>query len=752
MDILKKSDWIWTEENYEQNQPIFILFRKEVFTEERSIIRGKITADSCYRLVIDGKDILDGPCKGNGEITYYDEFKQKIEKGRHCICVTVVHYPQSDNMNSSVWRTKKPGLYFMSEIELEKGEKYSCNADETWKCYIEKEHSFRKRNFLDALGVGEFWKQEKNTKGWMQVNFDDSCWRNARPYMDLEMYRCCSPGNIKKRPVPYLFRRRNQSVKLVCVREGKTNAEKWNSFLNGIPLKIAAHSKEIVELGTEGEITAYVKIAVRGGCGTEIKIITSEGYGYKNNGPGIYGPGTPVLPVKGDRTDYKNGYLEGVTDKVILTTGENEKQIFRTFFYRACRYLRLEIETKEEPLCLDEIILTETGYPLEVKAEVKTSDPDMEKIWKMSLRTLQCCMHDTYIDCPFYERKQYIMDARLEALYTYVISGDNRLGRQALEMFAAGQRADGLLYCCYPSVEPNVIPDFSLYYVLMLHDYMMYFGEKEFLSQMFPHILKIFSFFERRVNEKGLYEEPSAGGLDNRYWCFVDWAKEWDAGVPNAIEGKVLTFSNLLLAYAYQKACEIADYLGLISFSQQWRRKAQERINAVKRDCCNEKGIFRDGPGREEYSQHVQAISVLTSAASDEKGVLEAALNQKNMVPCSVSMLFYLFRALEKADMYEKTEILWKPWRNMISENLSTCVENDSNKRSDCHGWGALALYELPAAVLGVKPKAPGFEEISVQPVKGYFKYAHGKVPVPNGVKTISRVEKNEKQICVQND
>lgn len=745
MDVLKKSAWIWTDENYEQNQPIFILFRKEVFTADKSVIRGRITADSCYRLVIDGEDILDGPCKGNGEVTYYDEFERKLEKGTHCICVTVVHYPQSDNTNSSVWRTTKPGLYFTSAIESEKGETYTCNGDETWKCHIEKKHSFCKRNFLDALGVGEIWKQEKSTEGWMHTNFDTSCWRNARPYLDMEMSRCCSPGNLKKRPVPYLFRKINESMQLVCVRDGKTGSEKWKQFLKGASLKIPAHSKEIVEFGTEGEITAYMKIAVRGGYGAEIKIISSEGYGYKNDGPGIYGPGTPVLPIKGDRTDYKNGYLEGVTDRVIITARENARQIFRTFFYRACRYLRLEIETKEEALCLKEMTLTETGYPLEVKACVKTSDPDMEKIWEMSLRTLRCCMHDTYIDCPFYERKQYILDARLEALYTYTISGDNRLGKQALEMFAAGQRADGLLYCCYPSVEPNVIPDFSLYYVLMLHDYMMYFGEKDFLSQMFPHILKIFSFFEKRVNENGLYEEPSAGGLDSRYWCFVDWAKEWDAGVPKAIEGKVLTFSNLLLAYAYQKASEIADYLDAASFSQLWRRKAQKHIKAVKKECCNEKGIFRDGPGREEYSQHVQALSVLTSAASNEKRVLEAALNQKNMVRCSVSMLFYLFRALEKANMYEKTETLWKPWKDMISENLSTCVENDSNKRSDCHGWGALALYELPAVILGVKPKIPGFEEISVQPAKGYFKYAYGTVPIPDGVKRISWTEKNGK-------
>lgn len=34
---------------------------------------------------------------------------------------------------------------------------------------------------------------------------------------------------------------------------------------------------------------------------------------------------------------------------------------------------------------------------------------------------------------------------------------------------------------------------------------------------------------------------------------------------------------------------------------------------------------------------------------------------------------------------------------------------------------GALILYELPSAILGVRPAAPGYEEIAVEPVPGYL-------------------------------
>ncbi|MFR6330075.1 MAG: hypothetical protein ACLUOI_15400 [Eisenbergiella sp.] len=36
----------------------------------------------------------------------------------------------------------------------------------------------------------------------------------------------------------------------------------------------------------------------------------------------------------------------------------------------------------------------------------------------------------------------------------------------------------------------------------------------------------------------------------------------------------------------------------------------------------------------------------------------------------------------------------------MLKKDLTTCV-GGVNERSDCHAWGALALYELPPAVQG---------------------------------------------------
>ena len=69
----------------------------------------------------------------------------------------------------------------------------------------------------------------------------------------------------------------------------------------------------------------------------------------------------------------------------------------------------------------------------------------------------------------------------------------------------------------------------------------------------------------------------------------------------------------------------------------------------------------------------------------------------------------------------------------MIAKHLTTCAENDLDERSDCHAWGALALYELPSVTLGVRPGAPGYKKIEVCPTPGYLDYANGDVITPHG-------------------
>ena len=149
----------------------------------------------------------------------------------------------------------------------------------------------------------------------------------------------------------------------------------------------------------------------------------------------------------------------------------------------------------------------------------------------------------------------------------------------------------------------------------------------------------------------------------------------------------------------------------------------------------NAGGMLTDGPHRPEISQHVQVFGILTGTLTAEEGRrnLLATINDASITQCTVAMAFYLFRALEKTGLYEYTSRYWNIWRAMVANGCTTCVEAEDYARSECHAWGALALYELPSVTLGVRPAAPGYGKIAVRPVPGYMTSASGTVHTPKG-------------------
>ncbi len=184
-------------------------------------------------------------------------------------------------------------------------------------------------------------------------------------------------------------------------------------------------------------------------------------------------------------------------------------------------------------------------------------------------------------------------------------------------------------------------------------------------------------------------------------------------------------------------AAELAEFVGRQDQAAVYRSRAEALRCAVRSRCAGRDGLLQDGPGLEQYSQHVQVFGVLTGTLTGQeaRAALEQTLDDPDIPQCTVAMGFYLFRALEQCGLYHRTFRLWDKWRRMLDNHLTTCVESDgSYTRSDCHGWGALALYELPSAILGVHPAKPGYAAAAFKPAAGAWTHAAGEVVTPRGI------------------
>ena len=281
----------------------------------------------------------------------------------------------------------------------------------------------------------------------------------------------------------------------------------------------------------------------------------------------------------------------------------------------------------------------------------------------------------------------------------------------------------------------------------MVYDHMMYFGDRELVRRNWGAIDQVLEFFGRHIAENGMVGKIGGPLIGSTYWSFIDWTNEWNQtmGVPSSTNKGTgaLTMESLLYAYGLEKAAEMSDFIGRTGVAEEYRSRARSVLDAVKKHAMgtytdaqgHTSVLLEDGPGVKDFSVHPQVFAVLTGLVTPEEGrkMLEVTIGNPDMAQSSVSYMFYLFRALEMTGWYEKTDDLWELWRKMVREHMSTCVENGTDSRSDCHAWSALMLYELPCAVLGVTPAAPGFRKMNIHPHAGALRSAKGDVITPVG-------------------
>ena len=90
--------------------------------------------------------------------------------------------------------------------------------------------------------------------------------------------------------------------------------------------------------------------------------------------------------------------------------------------------------------------------------------------------------------------------------------------------------------------------------------------------------------------------------------------------------------------------------------------------------------------------------------------------------------MYFWFRALEQVGMYHETERMMNRLRGLLDLNCSTIPETPDAPRSECHAWGAIAIYEFAAVVLGVRTVSAAEKKLRIAPHIEGRTYAKGDV------------------------
>ena len=436
-------------------------------------------------------------------------------------------------------------------------------------------------------------------------------------------------------------------------------------------------------------------------------------------------------------TDIYVGFGETITSLRVRTSmdgrqfaavyrGKKGKNKFTHRFRRiAGRYLQIQILAQTATVYYAGILPTE--YMVEDKGKFVCDDTLHNKIYEVSKRTLQLCMHEHYEDCPWREQALYALDSRIEMLATYYTFGDTNFVKENLRLFVLNQRENGILEMCAPAECPIYIPVFTLNFVCAVAEYLKFSGDIEFVKEIFPNVNKIIETFSAKMTENNLLSPFS----EEAAWNFYEWSSGFDG--DNGVWGTVNDYAPNKYEVGVLSAPLNANFsLALTAFAEICKRlqkpyeeyiELKEKINKALSDRFwdDEKLLFCsfvDKGEKKHYAELTQSLLICCGAATkeqEENAVKYLTGEKSGIVETKLGNAFFRYEALLKTSK-ENAKFVFsdiaKRWGDMLFAGATSFWEDFDCERdprfigagSLCHGWAALPIYFYYAYALGIKP------------------------------------------------
>ena len=711
------------------------LFRRDfILREVPSSFIIHVSADNRYKLYVNEKLVSLGPARGDLLHWRFEtvDISGCLSPGKNVIAAIVWNDGEISPLAQISYRT---GLILQGNSPSEA----EVNTNRTWKCTKDQGFSQLQPAVIGyyAASPGECLDLNKHENGWEKVGYVDSSWQNAQEMshgnpkgvFTFDYGWMLVPSSI---PPMEMQMQRGFEVREAVGVKVPAGFPSGNS-----PLTIDADTEAKIVLDHTFLTDAYPTLVFGGGKGAVISVKYAEAlYSEARQDP----PST-VRYYKGNRNDVAGKVLIGLEDRVIAD-GSSDCS-FTPLWWRAYRYMQLEIRTKQEPLTIKDIYGAYTGYPFNFNAKFESSDASLEEILKVGWRTARLCSFETYMDCPYYEQLQYVGDTRIQALVSYFNSGDSRLARNAIDLLDDSRIASGLTQSRSPSASIQLIPTFSLWWIGMLHDYWMYTADSAFVKSKLPGERQILSFFNQYQSEDGSLKNPP-------YWVFTDWvnSKGWEHGVaPKGKDGNSSVL-DLQLLWAYELAGQMENKAGMKAHAQLYEDKALRlKRTILKKYWDSARKEFADTPEKVSFSQHANALAVLTGivSGSELKSLGERILSDTTMTQATIYFKYYVNSALFEAGLGNDYQNWLDIWKENLKYGMTTWGETSdlNSTRSDCHGWGASPNIEIFRTVLGIDSYAPGFSKVRIEPHLGTLTKASGEIPHPAGTISANYILKN---------
>ena len=726
-----------------------MLFRRELELQAApTSARGWISADSRYRLYVNGRRVQWGPAPCDPRSYEADpvDLTRWLAPGKNAIGVEVLYYGHGDG----TWPFGKPGLLFALRVEEPGGRVSELVSDGEWRALLDRAHrpGQWQRWYLRALQ--EDFDARLQPPGWSAPGFTpDAAWippqllevAADRPAAAGRHADYLRDGGIEAKDAVM----RAREVALVretlrpierLARSGRVrwlrDPRDWFEFrLPGsfelieesaaAPLGEGAWRSELVP--GEGvyltfelpeQMVGFPFFTIEAPEATVVELVTQEA--HDASGPSWLDTGRFAWT------------------RFTCRAGENR---FECFEYESLRFVQLHVHGGAGQVVVKDVGLRRRAYPWPGVPSFRVSDAPLQRLCEAAFNTLTNAVQETVADGMGRERQQYGGDAAHQLHVARLVGGDRQLARRFLRSFALGQTLEGYFLDCWPAYDRlnrlaqrqmgatrwGPILDHGVSFVHDAWSHYLEWGDSDLPRELYPRFVRFAAYLLERRGKDGLL--PVEGWGVPTVWI--------DDGFTRP-RHRQCAFNLFTAAVLKSALAPLAALAGDAAGQKRYAAAGDALVAAaVARFWSRERSLFVSNlPWEdEEGAPRLDDRSLATALVYDQCPAGRVAESVAALArPSEALMLSFPANAIWRlsalarhgriapvlGELRERWAVLPSVLRNNTISERFTARPDSSDQWSHC-AVAPLALLYMDVA--GIRPGAPGFAKAEVRPQLG---------------------------------
>ena len=718
----------------------------------------RIWADGRYVLRVNGTEVARGPVRSDPRRAHYDtvDLAPHLRPGENVLAVTARHFGVATS-----WWMPVPPSYTLGAgsvvLEAKVGEEWVV-TDRSWTAAPGEAWTPVPVPGDVACLPLESFDSRAYPHGWDRPGFDDSAWARAT---EITPVHTGSHGDGRPPSEPFGMLRPPVRTEFAggAVHEAELVGSSPLAGADTVadPVQqVFADERALGEPAPAGAAVQHssfdlgriaagtVRLQVDAPAGTVFDLAAAEHVGADGR-----------LVSLGQHSGLRFVAAGGPED-------------FESFDVIGTRHLHVSVRTPDgSAVLVPRISVADRHRPRPTGASFECSDPLLNQIHEVGLRTVDLCALDAYVDCPTREQRAWTGDSVVHQMVDLVANPDWSMARWHPQL-AAQPRPDGMLHMAaasdFQADDRTFVPDWSLHWVRSVHNLMRYTGDAELVAELLPVAERTVRWFEQYQERDSLLHFVSG-------WALLDWSSVYSYDCSSVL--------NALWARALEDLAEMSEWVGNAGTADWARTRRDQVAGAFDAFWDESRDVYVDhiveGVPQLAAAQHggaaALAAGIVPSDRSDRvvdrltdralllrhswvmdpltvdgegDGFIHLVMGYPapewdaagQMVEAQPFYRYVLHDGLARAGRAELVADLCRDWKVFLDAGETTwpeCWQGGTH----CHGWSSTPTRDLVVHTLGITPAEPGYAAVRVAPALGGLDWARATVPTPHGPVTV---------------